>query len=390
MNHPIFRHIRLLVGITLLAGFSASTHADVRPVTEPIALFNGKDLSNFYVFLKDKGVNNDPNKVFTVQDGMIHISGNGLGCITTNDSFDRYKIILEFKWGERTWAHRVNATRDSGLLVHSVGEDGGYSGIWKHSIEIQMIEGGTGDFIVVGDGTDTYNLTTTVAKEQQGSSYVYKEKGKEATINSGRINWWGRSPDWEDTLGFRGEQDVENPVGEWNTLEVIVDGGKISTFLNGILLNRSVESTPNSGQIQIQSELAELFVRRVDLLPLEDPGTPSRNAANPEAVANIAKGAKDFANAAWWGFDAEDSTAAIQAAIDSGAKKVLVPFVGKPWIVMPLKLRSDLELTFEPGVLVLAKRGEFKGRGDSLLSAHGAENLTIRGYGATLRMWKKD
>lgn len=387
MHYPAFLRASLLAGITALCSMA---HAEVREVTEPIALFNGKDLTNFYVFLKEYGANNDPNSVFTVHDGMIHISGQDLGCITTHESFDRYKIVLEFKWGEKTWAPRDMATRDSGLLVHSVGEDGGYSGIWKHSIEVQMIEGGTGDFIVVGDDKDTFSLTATVAKEQQGSSYVFKEKGQEVTIHGGRINWWGRSPDWTDTLGFRGEHDVENPVGEWNTLEVTVDGGAITTYLNGIKVNGSTATTPDSGQIQIQSEYAEVFVRRVELLPLEDTGARSRNAANPEAIAAIANGATDFANAAWWGFNEEDATAALQGAIDSGAKKVLVPFVGKPWIVMPITLRGDLELVFEPGVLVLAKRGEFEGRGDSLFAANGAENLTIRGYGATLRMWKQD
>lgn len=266
MHYPVIIRATALIGVTFLCSLVT---AEVRPVTEPIELFNGKDLTNFYVFLKDYGVDNDPNGVFTVQDGMIRISGQDYGCITTHDSFDRYTIVMEFKWGEETWAPRKTATRDSGLLVHSVGEDGGYSGIWKHSIEVQMIEGGTGDFIVVGDGKDTYSLTTPVAKEKQANTYVYEEGGEEVTIHNGRINWWGRSPNWEDTLGFRGENDVEKPVGEWNTLEVKVDGGAITTFLNGVKVNGSVASVPDSGQIQIQSEGAELFVRRVELLPLK-------------------------------------------------------------------------------------------------------------------------
>lgn len=387
MHYPAFLRASALAALALAAPALA---ADVRPVTEPISLFNGKDLTGFYTFLRDHGANNDPNKVFTVHDGMIHISGQDYGCITSNDSFDRYKMVVEFKWGEKTWGDRLKATRDSGVLVHSVGEDGGYSGIWKHSIEVQLIEGGTGDFIVVGDGTDTYNLTANVAAEKQGSSYIFKEKGKPVTVNSGRINWWGRSPDWKDELGFRGEHDVEKPVGEWNTLEVTVDGGKIDTFLNGIRVNAAIDANPKSGQIQIQSEGAEIFVRKVELLPLEELGKQARNTANPEAVAAVANGAKEVANAAWWGFNEADSTAALQGAIESGARKVIVPFVGKPWIVTPIKLRSDLELVFEPGVLVLAKRGEFQGGGDSLFSANDAENLTIRGYGATLRMWKSD
>jgi hypothetical protein len=91
-----------------------------------------------------------------------------------------------------------------------------------------------------------------------------------------------------------------------------------------------------------------------------------------------------------YGFSREDATAAVQAAIDSGAKQVTVPYMGAPWIIRPVKLRGDLELIFEPGVLVLAKRGEFKGRGDTLFTAMDARNLIIRGYGATLRMWKSD
>ena len=57
--------------------------------------------------------------------------------------------MLEFKWGERTWHDRENAARDSGLLVHSNGNDGGYNGIWMPSIEVQIIEGGVGDFVPV-------------------------------------------------------------------------------------------------------------------------------------------------------------------------------------------------------------------------------------------------
>ncbi|MCC6490590.1 MAG: right-handed parallel beta-helix repeat-containing protein [Candidatus Hydrogenedentes bacterium] len=113
-------------------------------------------------------------------------------------------------------------------------------------------------------------------------------------------------------------------------------------------------------------------------------------AQNSEPIAAIAAGTRTDANAAWWGFNAEDSTEALQSAIDSGAKTITVPYVGAPWIVRPIKLRSNLELLFEPGVLVLAKKGEFKGKGDSLFSAEDMTDITVRGYGATLRMHKKD
>lgn len=111
---------------------------------------------------------------------------------------------------------------------------------------------------------------------------------------------------------------------------------------------------------------------------------------NPQAIAQVAGGQKSLANAAWWGFNREDSTEGLQAAINSGAKHLVIPFMGEPWIVRPLQLRSDQEILFEPGVLVLAKKAEFQGPGDSLFTAVGQSNLVLRGYGATLRMRKRD
>jgi hypothetical protein len=53
------------------------------------------------------------------------------------------------------------------------------------------------------------------------------------------------------------------------------------------------------------------------------------NAVNPQAVQEVRAGKRTEANAAWWGFDEEDSTEALQAAIRSGAKRVIVPNMKK-------------------------------------------------------------
>jgi hypothetical protein len=233
-----------------------------------IKLFNGRDLDGWYTFLQHRGRDSDPKKVFTVSDGMIRISGEEWGCITTNAEYEDYKISLEFKWGVKTFAPRIENTRDSGLLLHSQGEDGGSEGIWMHSIECQIIEGGTGDFIVVGDGTDNFQITGTVAAEKQGGSFVYEPMGREQTINRGRLNWYGRDPEWKDVIGFRGKQDVEKPMGKWNKLECVVIDGTISIFLNGTLVNKATNVKPERGRIQIQSEGAEIFFRKVELTPL--------------------------------------------------------------------------------------------------------------------------
>ena len=71
------------------------------------SLFNGENLDGWYTFLKDKGKDNDPNQVFTVVNGMIRISGQEFGCITTDDEFENYRLTVKFKWGEKTWDPRI-------------------------------------------------------------------------------------------------------------------------------------------------------------------------------------------------------------------------------------------------------------------------------------------
>ena len=114
------------------------------------------------------------------------------------------------------------------------------------------------------------------------------------------------------------------------------------------------------------------------------------NEKDPDAIEQVVSGASEIASAAWWGFDAEDSTEFLQGAIDSGAKTVIVPYMGNPWVVRPINLRSNLTLLFEPGVVVLAKKGEFKGRNDSLFLAVDETDMTLRGYGARFVMRKED
>lgn len=235
---------------------------------QKVNLFNGQDLDGWYTFLKDRGRDLDPKGVFTVKDGMIRISGEEWGCITSVEEYENYRLVTEFKWGDLTFEPRLDNARDCGILLHSMGEDGGSAGTWMHSIECQMIEGGTGDFIVVGDGSDEFQITSTVAPEKQGNSFVFKEDGHPETINGGRINWFGRDPEWKDVLGFRGAKDVELMPGQWNTLECICEGDQITIFLNGILVNMATHVKPSKGRIQIQSESAEVFFRKVELTPL--------------------------------------------------------------------------------------------------------------------------
>jgi hypothetical protein len=113
-------------------------------------------------------------------------------------------------------------------------------------------------------------------------------------------------------------------------------------------------------------------------------------ASAPGLVARVLAGELKEAKASWWGFDREDATRALQAAMDSGAPRLVVDNPGSPWVTDRLRCVSGQEIVFEPGVEVVAKKGAFMGKGDSLFSLVGVTNVTLRGPGATLRMRRSD
>ncbi len=244
----------------------------IRPIEGPIKLFNGRNLEGFYTWIRGSKYS-DPKKVFTVEDGMIHISGDGYGGLITNQAYRDYHLIVEFKWGEKTWGNRVDRARDSGLLLHCWGPDGGYGNTWMASIEAQIIEGGVGDILVL-TGKDPElgqvlptSLSAEITKDRDGER-VWKEGGEKVTLSGGRINWYGRDVDWSDTVGFRGRDDVESPFGEWTRMDVIADGGKLTYKVNGVVVNKAFDAKPDAGKLLLQTEQAEMFVRRFELWPL--------------------------------------------------------------------------------------------------------------------------
>lgn len=232
---------------------------------EPVLRFNGKDFTGFYAFVKGHSYE-DPNRVFTVKDGMIHVSGEEFGGLATCGNFRDYHLIAEWKWGEKTYAPRKEKSRDSGILLHCVGADGAVGGQWMESIECQIIEGGCGDLLMVGGrGKPSLTCETRLGPDKQLS---YEKGGKPVTQNSGRYNWWGRDPGWKDVLGFRGRRDVEKPAGEWNRMEVVCDGDTITNVVNGYVVNVGTKSSLTEGKIQFQSEGAEIVFRKIEVRPL--------------------------------------------------------------------------------------------------------------------------
>ncbi|HEY1050583.1 MAG TPA: PVC-type heme-binding CxxCH protein [Prosthecobacter sp.] len=265
--------MRLLPLLSLLSSVASSLLA-IEPVTKKIDLLEVIKSGNVEYHVNPKAdFHDDPKDIWTfAKDGTFNISGRGYGYVATKENFKDYHLVLEFKWGTKTWGKREKATKDNGILLHAYGPHGAYGDTWMASIEAQIIEGGVGDILVLSpklaDGTE---LTTSVSSEyalDRDKEKIWKKGEPRQTVTKGRINWKGRDEDWVDKIGFRGKNDVESPPGEWNRLEVIAKGDTLQYFVNGALVNEAFDCKPAEGKILLQTEGAEMIVRRYELYPL--------------------------------------------------------------------------------------------------------------------------
>ena len=215
-----------------------------------VVLFDGHDLNGFDTFLKSKGLNNDPDHVFQVEHGVIHVSGTEFGYIITKQEFQNYYLKAEFKWGEGTFAPRAGQARDSGILYNIQGDQK----VWPRSVEFQINEGCTGDFWM----TDGAALTG--------------KDGQRVTGPPGsalKIDRFNKGP-WKNVAGYRDPvNELEKPHGEWNVVELVNQNGHVKQYVNGKLANEGTDAFPSSGKILFQSEGAEVFFRDIELYPLK-------------------------------------------------------------------------------------------------------------------------
>jgi hypothetical protein len=243
----------IVLVVTGLAGprNARAQSASIPPHGHAIFKFDGKDLDQFNTFLRSTGLNSDPTRVFTVEKGVIHVSGTEMGYIITKQEYKNYYLRAEFKWGEGTFGSREGKARDSGILYNIQGPDK----VWPRSIEFQINEGCTGDFWM----TDGAALTGKDGVRVTGPD------GK-----ASKIDRFNKGPS-QNVVGFRDPQnELEKPHGEWNVVELVNRGdGHVWQYVNGKLANEGTEAFPAGGKILFQSEGAEVYFRNISIYPLK-------------------------------------------------------------------------------------------------------------------------
>lgn len=242
-------------------------------------LWHGTNLAGCVTWLVDSG-HADPRGVFTMTNGTLRISGDGLGYLATVNDFQDYTLTLEYRWGatNTAWGDRLGKARDSGVFLHATGPHGNSfdgQGAFMAAIECNLFEGATGDFLLIrgtnASGTAIHPRIAFAASSRVDADGFrwFQPGGTARTLERwGRVNWREKSTAWRDHFGFRGGRDVEKPAGEWNRLEIACHGKRIAVQLNGVLVNEAFDVWPHRGRILLQCEGSEIFFRNAVVVPV--------------------------------------------------------------------------------------------------------------------------
>ncbi len=203
----------LLAGLFLLAPARAEKKAE--GFTD---LFNGKDLKGWkFYFAKDA----DPEKTWSVKEGVIVCTGKPNGYFYTDKSYKNY--VLSYDWKYLKPVEGEKSSFNSGALIHIQSHK-----IWPKCVEVQ------------GANANHGFMYFLMCKKIGEAKYDKAAKDKAA-----------------------------KPIGEWNTTEITCkEDGTISAKINGTPVSEG-KSDLTEGQIGFQSEGAVIHFRNIKLKELK-------------------------------------------------------------------------------------------------------------------------
>ncbi len=232
-------------------------------------LFNERNLDGWYTVLQGQGRNRDPQGVVKVEDGTMHIldvpdrgQRQGFGYVATRRSYSNYHLSFEYRWGDKRFAPRADKKRDSGVLYHLRRD-----GVWPSSAELQVQEGDTGDFWLIGG----VNVTTTVASTSENPKR-YRKGGETYKTRPGRF------------VPIANSHTNDKREG-WNKVELIVEGDNVTHIVNGEVVNRGEDLRDGrgrpltGGRIAFQVEGAEVYYKNIKIKSVSGGG---RSDPEPE------------------------------------------------------------------------------------------------------------
>lgn len=223
--------------VVVLAGCSKAPTTSEN-VTEPISLFNGKDLSGWHGDVPDLDKDSTLQFPFIVRNGMLVSLGTPGGHLITDSSYSNYRLKVNYRF--------AGTPGNCGVLVHASTPRALY-GMFPKSMEVQMMHENAGDFWCIVEDIKVPDMEKRRGPKENWGIV----EGKERRI----INL---------------TDGTEKPLGEWNTMVIECVDRSIRVWLNGVLVNDGFECTANRGQIAVQAEGSEVEFRKILLTPITE------------------------------------------------------------------------------------------------------------------------
>jgi hypothetical protein len=218
--HPYIVFGLILCGAIFAPHCFAEDAAPIMP-TGHVELFNGKDFAGWAFCMR---TNAPTENTWAVTNGLIHCTGRPNGFVRTQQAYRDYKVHVEWRF-----VKAPPRADNTGVMVHMQLPDA----VWPRTIECQGMHDKQGEFWMQGGAT-------CKGHDTQATRHV-----------------------------TTAEPSNEKPVGEWNVFEAECKGDNIKVYVNGKLMNEAAECNVSAGFIGLQSEGAEIEVRKVSLDPLK-------------------------------------------------------------------------------------------------------------------------
>ena len=269
--------------------FSVSTAFCQQKEEGFVPLFNGKDLEG-WTSARTTGEGdfgpfsvNEKEKAIHVYAGKEDGSKQKTDCLNTKKEYSHYVLKLEYKWLENRFAPRTDWDRDAGLCFHVHGD---VTKVWPWCLEMQIGES-------PGDKPDAKGKK---GRFHAGDLFVLR-RGLKTTTTVGEDKKYAADGKPKVGAAVRTPLGKEKPKGEWNQMEIRVNGSEKATFLlNGEVVlettnfyheDKQGNKTPlEKGRIGFQAEWAELMYRNIrikDLSPVQaDAETDSEEMESKE------------------------------------------------------------------------------------------------------------
>jgi hypothetical protein len=179
------------------------------------ALFNGRDTAGW----RSHAESGAETGAWSAEDGALVCRGTPSGYLITESEFGDFILRFQWRWNPRS------ATKNAGVLLRAAGEDV----LWPRSLQLELESQRAGDLWTV----DGFALAPTAGR----------------------------------TIGrhTRATHHNERELGLWNECSIVLEGGDVSVWINGELVNRAAGASPEPGKIALLSEGGELAFRALYL-----------------------------------------------------------------------------------------------------------------------------